>query len=115
MKHTDLSYLKELSNGSNQFMTEMITLFITQTPEALDSMEKHLKNKDWKLLRTVAHKIKPSISFVGLKEIESDIRTVEESAANETGLERLPDLISKINEVCNEGIKELKEELVNFS
>ncbi len=115
MKHSDLTYLKELANGSNQFMTEMLTLFITQTPEAVENLEKYLQDKDWKSLRGVAHKMKPSISFVGLKEIEDDVRTVEELAMNETNLERLPVLISKIKQVCTEGIEELKMELKTFS
>ena len=115
MKHTDLTYLKELANGSNQFMNEMLTLFITQTPEALDNMEKHFKNKDWKSLRTVVHKMKPSISFVGLKELEKDIRTIEESAANESGLEQLPPLIAKVIQICKEALVELEAELKNLS
>jgi len=115
MKHTDLTYLKELANGSNQFMNEMITLFITQTPEALSNIEKYHQNKDWKSLRTVVHKMKPSVSFVGLKEIENDVHIIEESAANETGLEQLPELISKVITVCREAIIELEEELKNFS
>lgn len=115
MKHTDLAYLKELANGSNQFMNEMITLFITQTPEALDNIEKHFQNKDWKLLRSVVHKMKPSISFVGLKEIEADVLTMEELAANETGLEQLPALIANVKNVCKEAIAELEAELKNYA
>lgn len=111
MKHTDLTYLKELANGSNQFITEMITLFIAQTPESLKNLEKHFQNKDWKSLRSTAHKMKPSISFVGLKEIEGDIRMIEEIATNEMGLERLPALISNVNQICKESLAELEEEL----
>ncbi|MGQ0829319.1 MAG: Hpt domain-containing protein [Bacteroidota bacterium] len=115
MKRTDLTYLKELANGSNQFMTEMITLFITQTPEALQNIEKYFQNKDWKSLRTVVHKMKPSVSLFGLKEIEGDVRTIEEAAANETNLDQLPQLISKVTTVCKEAIEELEAELKNFA
>jgi PAS domain S-box-containing protein len=111
MKHTDLTYLKELSRGSNKFMVEMISLFISQTPEALSGLEKHFKNKDWKGLHAVAHKMKPSVSFVGLKEIEKEVKLVQDYAANETNLEELPPLIQKIKKVCEEAIRELQGEL----
>ncbi len=114
MKHTDLSYLKQLSNGSNKFMAEMISLFIEQTPGSIEKMEKHLRNREWPLLRGVAHKMKPSVAFVGLKEIESDIRSVEDSAANESNLDSIPEKIGKIKNVCSEAIRELKEELDHY-
>lgn len=110
-KHTDLAYLRELSSGNKKFVAEMITLFIQLTPEALDKLEKYLESKDWKLLRAIAHKMKPSITFVGIKELESDIRFVEEAAATETNLDKLPGLISKIKTICLAAISELEKEL----
>lgn len=106
----DLTYLKKLSNGSNPFMLEMITVFIQQTPTEIESLEKYLKSKDWKALRLIAHKMKPSFSFMGIKELESVIKSVEEYASNETNLDLLPEMISKIKNVCTEAIKELEIE-----
>lgn len=111
MKHTDLTYLKELSNGSDEFVTEMLTIFIRETPEALSKMETHLQTKEWKLLRNVLHKIKPSMAFVGLKEIEQVVHDAEEYAGSETNLDKLPEMIMKIKTICTEGILELQVEL----
>lgn len=111
MKHTDLTYLKEISNGSDTFITEMLTIYLKEMPDALSRIEMHLQNKDWKLLHAVLHKIKPSISFVGLKEIEGILREAEEYAATETNLDKLPDMIVKIIAISNEAMKELREEL----
>lgn len=106
-KHIDLTYLKQLSNGSNEFINEMITVFIEQTPVEISNLEKYASAKDWKSLRAIAHKMKPSFTFMGIKELESIIKQLEEYAANETNLELIPDLISKIKNICNEAIKEL--------
>ena len=106
-KHIDLTYLKKLSNGSNPFIIEMITVFLQQTPTEIENLEKHLKNKDWKALRATAHKMKPSVSFMGIAELENPIKLVEEYASNETNLEKLPELISTIKNSCNEAMKEL--------
>ncbi|MEW6468794.1 MAG: PAS domain S-box protein [Bacteroidota bacterium] len=114
-RHTDLTYLRELSNGSNKFIAEMITLFLEQTPDALSKMEKSVREKDWKTLRAIAHKIKPSIIFIGLKEIEKDIHDLEDFAAEEKNLDQVPPLIDKIRQVCSVALEELRADLSEFA
>ena len=109
-KHIDLTYLKQLANGSNQFIIEMISVFMEQNPMEVASLEKYLKNKDWKSLHSVAHKMKPSFSFMGIKELESVIKLVNEYSATETNLNLLPEMISKIKTICKEALKELELE-----
>lgn len=109
-KYIDLTYLKQLSNGSNEFIEQMITIFMAQTPEALDNMERFLKEKDWVALRGVAHKMKPSFSFMGIKELQTDILLVEESAEKQKDLDKLPALISKIRKICDLSFRELEVE-----
>ena len=109
-KHIDLTYLKQLSNGSNEFIGQMISIFMVQTPEALDQLDNYLKEKNWKLLKGVAHKMKPSFSFMGIKELESIIAMIEEHAANENQLDQLPELIFKIRSVCSLALLELEKE-----
>ena len=60
---TDLTYLKQVSNGDNNFIIEMINVYLKETPEAIKNLENHLKNKDWQKFRAVTHKMKPSFSF----------------------------------------------------
>ncbi len=111
MKYTDLTYLRELANGNNEFVKEMLGIFIRETPEAINKIETHLKNKEWQLLCNVLHKIRPSMTFVALKEIEGVVQDAEEYAGSETNLEKLPEMIMKIKTICAEGILELQEEL----
>ena len=107
MKHTNLKHLEEISDGSNEFIIEMLTLFIEEMPAELDKIDLHLQNKDWKSLKQVIHKIKSSITCVGLKEIESTVKDAEDYATNETNLEKLPGMVLKIKQICNEAIGEL--------
>ncbi len=113
-KHIDLTYLKQLASGSNQFIVEMIDAFLEQTPEELHNLEKYLNLQDWKLLRSTAHKIKPSFSFMGIKELEPVIKQVEEYAATQQNLELLPGMISQIKNVCTASLEELLIEKTIF-
>ena len=113
-KHIDLTYLKELSNGSNEFICQMITVFSEQTPDALNKMEKYLNAKDWKSLHAIAHKIKASFSFMGIKELENVISLVEEYCYNETNIDELPAMVSKIKNICTLALEELEIEKALF-
>lgn len=109
-KHIDLTYLKELSNGSNEFITQIISIFMTQTPEELEKMEKSLNAGNWDAVRATAHKIKPSFLFMGIKELESVINSVEDFAAKKTNLDQLPEMITKIKTICEQALVELETE-----
>jgi PAS domain S-box-containing protein len=109
-KHIDLSYLRQLSNGDSKFIHEMLTLFMDQTPDMLARINKYMELKDWKSLGSAAHKMKPSIMFIGLKEIEADLRLVEDYASNELNVERIPAMVEKIKNVCTMAMDEIKEE-----
>ena len=114
MKHTDLTYLRKLSNGSDDFIKQMLTLFIEQTPDALQRMEKYTKEQNWELLGKVAHKMKPSILFVGIKELENEMKIVEEYASENSNTNELPGMVIHIKGICNEAIEELKEEMLHL-
>ena len=105
----DLTYLKQLSNGDVDFVREMIVVFMEQTPEGIGQMEKHLQDKNWKMLRAVVHKMKPSFSFVGLKELNLTINSIEEYAEKETHLDLIPELIAKLKSGCAQAMVELEE------
>ncbi len=84
--------------------------FFEQTPPEIQNLEDHLTEKDWKALRATAHKIKPSLGFMGIKELEDTIKSIEEYASKEINLEQLPELVAKVKNICTEAIEELKVE-----
>ena len=109
-KHIDLSYLKQLSNGDNKFICEMLSLFIDQTPDMLDRMTKYLELKDWKALSSAAHKMKPSVMFVGLREIETDLHRIEDYAAGVINTDQIPPMLTHVKDICTAAVNEIKEE-----
>jgi HPt (histidine-containing phosphotransfer) domain-containing protein len=106
---TDLSYLSSLANGSNEFIQQMISVFMEQTPKALDSIDNSLLKKDWKSLAAVAHKIKPSFAFMGIKQLEPVIADIEDSCQKEQNLDSLSDKINEVRQVCKCAMVELEE------
>jgi len=110
----DLTYLKEIANGSNEFMREMIETFTVQTPPMLEMMKSHLNEKRWSDLGGLAHKMKPTVDFIGMHSIKETVKDIEEYCKAKTNLDKLPDMLDKINKVCAEAIEELKLEVSNY-
>jgi CheY-like chemotaxis protein/nitrogen-specific signal transduction histidine kinase/HPt (histidine-containing phosphotransfer) domain-containing protein len=110
-KHTDLTYLNGIAKGNTGFIIQMLSIFVEHTPHTIEHIEEALKNKDWKSLRLVVHKMKPSIMFTGLTEITEDVPLLEDYAAEESNLDEIPALVDKIKRVCTEAVIELKAEL----
>lgn len=106
----DLTYLKQLSKGSNEFICEMITVFMTQIPAELDEIDKYWNAKDWQSLHRVAHKMKPSFSFMGIKELENVICLINDYSSTQTNIDQLPELIAKLKNVCSKALQELEVE-----
>ena len=113
-KLTNLSYLKSISNEDSSFISEMISTFLEATPSSLVSMSKAMKENDLSKVGQLAHKIKPSLTFMGidsLKDVVLDIETKGKAGTDEDLLGSLvPEFISSVNSA----MKELKSKLSNY-
>ncbi len=66
-KHTDLSYLKEMSGNDHGIIKEMIDIFIEQVPEFLEEVSLSFETQNWQALGAVAHKAKSSVRAMGME------------------------------------------------
>ncbi len=98
----DLSYLQDISNGSNKFMIEMIDIFLKHTPGYFEEIRLAIQEKDWATVANVAHKIGPSISFMGIDAAKDNIIEIERKAIT---LERLEEIEVDFNYLQNLSIQ----------
>lgn len=107
-KTTDLSYLIELSAGNKVFVKEMVALFLSENPEEIRTMERGIAEKNFKTIRTVAHKLRSTIPFIGLdKFIEKDIAEIESIATDSGDMKEIDTRFKKIKSVCEKAYFEL--------
>jgi CheY-like chemotaxis protein/HPt (histidine-containing phosphotransfer) domain-containing protein len=104
----NLDHLIKISRGNQVFIQKMITLFINQIPDSIDKIQKAYELKDFEILKTTAHKIKPIIDNLGIAELHDDIRTIELLAHEQNDESELPLLIEKVCFTLNETIEQLK-------
>lgn len=107
----DLDYLYQLSEGDDDFTISMLSYFLDNTPSVLNDLKQFYREKDWKSLRNIAHKFKPQLTFMGIKSIFNEVEAIEQNSANVENTDEIPDLILKVESVCNEAVKEIGMEL----
>ena len=108
-KITDLAYLVEVSKGDKTFVKEMITLFLSENPEEIHSLEKGIVEKNFDVIKSIAHKLRSTIPFIGLdKVIEKEVVQVESLAAQKTSIGEIENLFTKIKAMCQKAWMELK-------
>lgn len=105
----DLSYLKDVASGSSEFMIEMIDIFLDQTPEYFEKLDQAVKDKEWKTVADIAHKIKPTLIFMGVDVTKHDMGEIERKARNLENLEEIEPQFHAIQQMSTQLFKRLAE------
>ncbi|MFM2048900.1 MAG: hypothetical protein RI955_1448, partial [Bacteroidota bacterium] len=91
----NLQHLKKISRGNEEFILKMKKLFITQIPVSVNEIKNAFAVKNFEVVKTTAHKIKPIIENLGIEELISDIRDIEIMALEQNDNSELAILIEK--------------------
>ena len=67
----DLSYLQDVVNCSDEFMIEMIDLFIAQTPVYFEELDQFINESNWSRVAEIAHKI--NIGIIVARILDDDV------------------------------------------
>jgi HPt (histidine-containing phosphotransfer) domain-containing protein len=110
-KVTDLTYLTEASANNKFFLKEMIEIFLKQTPGLIGGLHQTSKEGDWTEFKKIMHKIKPSITMMGIHELEADIIKIDNAVKKGIEIEQLPGLLQKFEDICKISYEELRGEL----
>lgn len=113
-KVIDLNYLTEMSEGSEELMVELISMFLKQVPLFQEQLKMLYDQKEYIALGKLAHKIKGSVAMMGITELATDMKTLEDTAKQEVEVEKYPILINKFNRVSAEAVTELTQVLNNL-
>ncbi|RDI10358.1 PAS domain S-box-containing protein [Flavobacterium sp. AG291] len=107
----DLKILNNMSKGNNEFVQKMISIFISQTEDVIDRVDKALVDEDFPLVSQLIHKIKPSIESMGILSIMEDVKRLEKIAKESSDRNQITILFIHIKDILLGVIEKLKEEV----
>lgn len=92
----DLSYLRDMSGDSVEFMIEMIDMFKQQTPLYIADLEQAILAEDWEKAAGFAHKIKPTLSYVGREDARALLQNIENDAREAKAVANIPNAFKEL-------------------
>ena len=108
----NLSYLWERTKANPQLMSEMIKLYLEQTPPLIEAMKLGFQTNDWKLLKAAVHKMIPSFAIMGMdNNFEEMAKKIQEYAMQQEVSGQVSDMVAQLENACLQACKELEYEL----
>ena len=105
----DLGYLRSLSKGDSAFEKNMIKSFSIQMPKELNELKTAIDQKNYKKIASIAHNMKSTVSYMGLKQLTPLLQQIERESENENSLTHINDNFILIDETCELAIREARD------
>ncbi len=96
LPYYDISEIKNISRGNEDFVKKMLKMFVEQTPAQVVEMRSRYTVNDLKVVGEIAHRIKPTIDSMGIGSLRGTIREIEKIGKSGTDNGELPSLMEKV-------------------
>ena len=106
----DLTELRQTACGDENFVNEMIALFITQNEETIKGCYSSFARNNIKEIKSIIHKLKPSMIILGVISAHQIVLEIEKTNLLHPDLEVLKkqlDSLSAILEKVNVQLKQI--------
>lgn len=105
MNSYNLDDLKEMAEGDEEFLREMLKTFIEELPEDVAAMKSAIANHNAVLTYQIAHKMKPNLKIFGLN-LDYNVKQLEQWSKNNLKKEEVvvyaQEIENTVMTVCNE-------------
>lgn len=108
--HYNLSKVYELSDNDQDFVNDVLTLFVTEVPEDISQIKEGIKKKDHKHAYAYAHKIKPTLDLLGLNVAFEEILQIEAWTKAEGKKKDIVDTFKSVKKQVEDAIKEINKD-----
>ena len=110
-KTIDLTFLNSFTGGNPEKVKKYINMFLNYCPSQLSQMNEQLTAENYDGLRGTAHALKPQITYMGIQGGDELVKKIENMAGTQTEVEKLPEMLTNFQKICEQAMVELKEEI----
>jgi HPt (histidine-containing phosphotransfer) domain-containing protein len=107
-KHLNLSYIRSLSGGNNQFVVRMLQTFCKNVPPGIDHLFLAADNRNYHEMQQVAHKLKTMFRYVGVDQVAEYLERLEFRTNDLTETER-KNLLTQIETASKRAVLEAQD------
>ncbi len=108
-KNVDLAYLRNISNNNQKFIDEMLVAFLESIPKSIQEIKIAAQAGEWISLARAVHKLKPSLTLIGLHDSKEKALVLEDLAKQHKNIAGITSLASKLCEELQSALGELRQ------
>ncbi|GEM56444.1 histidine kinase [Flavobacterium branchiophilum] len=108
--HYNLAKVHQISENDDEFVKEIINLFVTEIPEDLEKIKDAIEIKDYKNAYAFAHKIKPTFDLLSMSLAHTEILQIEAWAKAEGKRKEVKEIFKSIKNQVDNAVKEIKKD-----
>jgi len=100
--------IETLAGGDNEFLMELVDIFLEQIPEFVSNMRNSFDSQNWSILAREAHTAKSSVMTFGMDETGTLLKSIQVTIeAND--LQKVPEMLHKAIQDMEAAIPELHD------
>jgi len=117
-KYVDPGHLNEMANGEDDFILQVIELFLAAMPDNTCMLTETVAGDNYPEIIFYTHKIRGSLNFIGAPQLIDILDKIDELCEAQTGLPEIRILATEVLAISTEIITELhdvKQQLMTAS
>ncbi|MFB6343580.1 ATP-binding protein [Saccharicrinis sp. FJH62] len=106
----NLRQLKDIAEGNNEFIVNMILTFITNSETAIKEFREYLERDKWNSIKETAHRLLPSYRHLEAYAIIDMLTDIKNLTSSQFGKDKSSELVESVTSKMREVIEKLRKE-----
>ena len=108
--HYNLSKVYALSENDNDFVLQIVSLFVNEVPVDLIQIQIGVEEKNYLQAYSHAHKIKPTLDLLGMTVAFDEIILVEDWTKRQGKRKEIKETVKSISNKIEKAVKEISKD-----
>lgn len=107
----DLSYIYELAGDKEDYVQQVLAIFMENTPRHLEELGQFIQQRDWPQVASQAHLLKSSVGIVRIAGIAERLKTMEKDAMENANSTLLQQLFTEVSGIFSKAEEEIIQKM----
>lgn len=106
----NLAKVYEISENDDEFVRQIVTLFVNDVPEDLVQVREGIWEKNYRQAYSYAHKIKPTLDLLGMTNGFEEVLMIEDWTKREGKRKEIKETFKSLESRVEKAIREIKKD-----
>lgn len=97
-QQVDFSMLEELAEGDNNYIIEVLDIFLSTMPEGMQVLRGHVNEQNWEGISKQAHFLKSSLGIIKIEDAYDIMAAIERGGKEITSIEEISTLFANVEQ-----------------